>query len=240
MKINKRNLLVVGVDTTTFDKVSPLFEPAEWEVDRFPRGTAALELLTLVPFSALIVRYPLPDTSLQEFLDALRSEASKCRQTPLVVLTEDELIDEARFYIGKGANRALSINQTAERLQKEVASLLRVAPRLAMRFMANLQVQLADGPSMAMVQTENLSTTGMLVRSTEFFPLGSQVNFEFSLPGDNQPVRGEARVVRHTTGGRESVRGVGMVFVEFQADGEARFHDYLEGQVHTGAAEGLS
>lgn len=234
MQDQKRSLLVIGVDAPTFEKLAPLLERPNFEVDRFPRGRASLELVTLVRFDTLVAHYPLPDISLQDFLDAVRHADSSSRSSPLLLLTREDLLEEARYYVGKGANRALSLGENSERLQAEVSELLQVAPRLSMRVLASLHVQLDENTSLAMCQTENISRTGMLVRTNAAYPLGSQLRFEFTIPGDNRAVTGEAEVVRHTTGGRENVRGVGVRFLTFQGDGEQRFLRYLSSQLGVG------
>jgi hypothetical protein len=81
-----------------------------------------------------------------------------------------------------------------------------------------------------MCQTENVSTTGMLVRSNVGYPPGTRLGFEFLLLGDSRAVKGEAEVVRHTTIGREAVRGIGCRFVSFEGDGEKRFLEYMKKQ----------
>ena len=81
--------------------------------------------------------------------------------------------------------------------------------------------------SLEMSQTENLSETGMLVRTGEVYPLGSRLSFEFHLGGQGQPIRGEGEVVRQTTAGRESVRGVGIRFISLERDGQARLQRFL-------------
>ncbi len=237
MSESRRNVLAIGVDAPTFDKVAPFLERSTFEVDRFPRGRTSLELISVVSFDVLLVRYPLPDMPVLDFLGELRKPGSNCLRTPVVLLTEEERMEEARYYIGKGANRALCIADTSDQLQNAVSDLLQVAPRVAVRVMASLQVKLEEGTSLAMCQTENVSATGMLVRSNVGYPPGTRLGFEFLLLGDSRAVKGEAEVVRHTTIGREAVRGVGCRFISFEEDGEKRFRDHLNRQ---NAAEGSS
>src|SRR5262249_57287484 len=59
-------------------------------------------------------------------------------------------------------------------------------------------------------QSENISETGMLLRSPEAYPIGTRVRFECTLPGDRSPLRGEAEVVRHTVSEVEQVQGIGV------------------------------
>ncbi|MCB1058492.1 MAG: PilZ domain-containing protein [Acidobacteria bacterium] len=227
-------ILVVGVDAETFAKLKPILGRSSLEVDRFPRGRASLELTAAVPFDLLVVRSPLEDMELKEYLDAVRSPLSASRRGSLLLLVADGDVATAESYLGRGANRAVPLEQSAEALESAISQLLEVAPRIGARIFASLEIQLAEGKSLAMCQTENLSATGMLIRTNVGYPLGTRLDFEFALPMDPKPVSGEAEVVRHTLVGREAVTGVGARFVSFSGDGRARFERYLKQQAGTG------
>lgn len=223
----RRSVLVVNVDAELYEKVAPLLNRTEFEVDRFPRASAALDLVGRIPVDVLLVGYPLPDVAVQQFLDAIRSESSPCRQSPLLLLAHREQLAEARRFVGRGANRVVAVEESAERLQAEVSKLLAVAPRSSLRLMVRMLVNIGEGATLEMAQSENLSETGMLVHTGEVYPLGSRLNFEFHLGGDRLPIRGEGEVARHTTPGREQVRGMGIRFVSFERDGLIRLQRYL-------------
>ena len=223
----RRSVLVVNVDQELYDKVAPLLNRTEFEVDRFPRARAALDLVARVPVDVLLLGYPLPDVAVQEFLDAIRGESSPCRQSPLLLLAHREQLPEARRFIGRGVNRVVAVEESPERLQREVSDLLAVAPRSSLRLMVRMVVNIGEGAALEMAQTENLSETGMLVRTGEVYPMGSRLTFEFHLGGTNLPIRGEGEVARQTTPGREQVRGVGVRFVSFERDGLLRLQRYL-------------
>lgn len=228
MSERNRNLLLIGVDSETFAKVAPMLKRATVEVDRFPRGRTSLDLLSVVSFDALIVRYPLPDMDVEDFLAEVRTPGALTRSTPLLLLTGDDLTEEARQrFVGKGANRVVPLSVDAEDLQDAVSGLLEVAPRVGARVMARLEVQLEEGKTLAMCQTENVSATGMLIRTYVGYPVGTKLTFELPLPTDPRPVKGEAEVVRHTLLDREQVSGVGVRFTSFEGDGKRRFQDHL-------------
>jgi len=223
----RRSVLVVNVDEALFAKVAPLLNRHEFELDRFPRAAAALELVAHAPIDVLLVGFPLPDVGMQRFLDAVRAESSPCRQSPLLLIAFPDMLQEAERWVGHGANRAVSVEESPERLQQAVSALLAVAPRSSLRMMVRVVVNMGEGAALEMAQTENLSETGMLVRTDEIYPLGSHLTFEFHMGGDRLPIRGEGLVVRRTTAGRESVRGVGIRFISFERDGGVRLQRYL-------------
>jgi CheY-like chemotaxis protein len=224
----KRSVLVVNVEPELFAKLAPLLDRSEFEVDRFPRAVGALELVARVPLDVLLVGYPLPDLPLQELLDAVRGESSPCRQSPLLLIAHREEVPAAEHFIGRGANRVVAAEEPPAELQGEISRLLAVAPRSSLRMMVRMVVNIGEGAALEMAQSENLSETGMLVRTGEVYPLGSRLSFEFHLGGGQLPIRGEGRVVRHTLPGREGgVRGVGVRFVSFERDGLLRLQRAL-------------
>jgi CheY-like chemotaxis protein len=222
-----RSVLVVNVDQELYDKVAPLLDRTDFEVDRFPRASAALDLVSRIPVDVLLVGYPLPDIAIQQFLDSIRSDSSPCRQSPLLLLAHRDTLPEARRFLGRGANRVVAVEESSERLQSEVSKLLAVAPRSSLRLMVRMMVNIGEGAALELAQSENLSETGMLVRTSEVYPMGSRMTFEFHLGGDRLPIRGEGEVARHTTPGREQIRGVGIRFVSFERDGLIRLQRYL-------------
>jgi len=224
---SRRSLLIVNAEQELFDKIAPLLNREELEVDRFPRAKAALELVARVPVDVLVVGYPLADVPTQEFLDAVRGAASPCRQSPLLLLAHRDELDEARRFIGRGANEVVAVEESAERLQAAISRLVAVAPRSSLRTMVRIVVNIGEGAALEMAQTENLSETGMLVRTGEVYPLGSRLSFEFHLGGLAQPIRGEGEVVRQSLGGRESVRGIGIRFISLERDGLQRLQRFL-------------
>jgi CheY-like chemotaxis protein len=226
---DRRNVLIVNVDQETFAKVAPLLDRSEFEVDRFPGARAALELTELVLFDVLIAIYPLPDIPVQEFLDAIRRADAPCRRSPLLLLCARDRLEEAEAYVGRGVNRVLALDEPSKRLQQEVSLLLSVAPRRAVRLMVRVNVTVDGKSELSIYQTENLSMSGMLLRGGEPYPLGTRIGFEMELGHERSPVRGEAEVVRHTTPGREQVRGgMGVRYFYFEKDGLLRLQRFLK------------
>src|SRR5690348_8624684 len=100
----RRSVLVVNVEPELFAKVAPLLDRKEFETDRFPRASMALELINRVSVDVLVVGYPLVDIGTQQFLDAVRAESSPCRQSPLLLIAHQDQLAEAKRFIGRGVN----------------------------------------------------------------------------------------------------------------------------------------
>ncbi len=224
----RRNVLIIGVDLEEFAHVAPFLARDAFDVDRFPSGTGALELTAQVAIEVLLVRYPLPDMDLGVFLQAVRQGDSPCLASPILLLAAAGEADEAEAYVGRGANRVLRLEDAAEELQETVSGLLAVAPRKAARFLARMEIKLGGAKDMILCQTENLSASGMLIRTERRYDKGTKIDFEFSLPDDTRPIVGVAEVMRHTIVGRDKVGGIGVRFLSFGGDSQRRFATYLQ------------
>jgi hypothetical protein len=88
-------------------------------------------------------------------------------------------------------------------------------------------VSLSPSSTNVTCQSENISTTGMLVQAERSYPIGTQLGFELTLPGDSSPVRGYAVVVRHTMADREPVSGFAVQFASFAGQDKVRFETLL-------------
>ncbi len=223
-----RNVLAIGVTTEEFARVAPFLGRDDFDVDRFPSGAGALELTAHVVIEVLLVRYPLPDLELTEFLGTVRRDDSPCQRSPIVLLTLADKLEEAEKFIGRGANRAVDIETAEAEIQATISELVAVAPRKAGRFLARLEIRLGGAKDMILCQTENLSGSGMLIKTERRYDLGTRLNFEFTLSNDPRPVGGVAEVVRHTLIGRDKVGGIGVRFLSFAGDSQRRFESFIK------------
>ena len=92
-----------------------------------------------------------------------------------------------------------------------------------------MEIKLGGAKDMILCQTENLSASGMLIKTERRYDKGTKIDFEFSLPDDIRPVSGIAEVVRQTMVGRDRVGGIGMRFLSFAGDSQRRFESYVNG-----------
>ena len=229
MQDQRRNVLAIGLTAEEFDRVAPFLNRDEFDVDRFPSSSGALELTSVVAIEVLIVRYPLRDMALEDFLQQVRQPESPCLRSPILLLAAEDQEIQATRYIGRGANRVIDLDAARAHIQGAISELLHVAPRKAARFLARVEIKLGDEKDMILCQTENISSTGMLVQTERRYELGTQIHFEFTLPTDSRPIGGMAEIVRHTTIGREQVGGIGVRFLSFRGDSQRRFEAYLSG-----------
>ncbi|MFI5166818.1 MAG: PilZ domain-containing protein [Thermoanaerobaculales bacterium] len=227
MEVSQRSTLVVGAEIEMFERLAPLLRSARFFADYVETGEAALESIKLLPFDAIVVTYPLPDILAQVFLDALRANDSPCRHSAVVVLAPPELRAEAEALVGRGANRVMELEDHLEHLPHVLLRLLEASPRFPIRAVSRLMIEVDNGMRLTLCQTENVSQSGMLIRTGPAYPVGTKVNFELALPGERKPVRGLGVVVRHTTPHWEKVTGVGVHFSSFEGDDKSRYEARL-------------
>ena len=92
------------------------------------------------------------------------------------------------------------------------------------------------GPSSErfIAQTEDISTSGMLILTPKRFAIGTSAVFNLTLSDDSPPIIGLAEVTRHTEPGIDQHEGMGFRFVSFEDDGEERLRRHLASFVGPG------
>jgi DNA-binding NarL/FixJ family response regulator len=217
-------LLVVGAGTPALRQVMPVLRQAGCNVHRLERADAAVELLQGTRFDIVVAHHPFEGMALEEFVAAVRSEGSPCRDSGVLVLVDATAVDEVGPLLRHGVNRIVAADASCDKMLDAIADLLGTAPRRSLRAVVQLELWLAQGVRRQLTVTENLSATGMLVRGATEFPVGSHLHFELLVPGLAPPILGEVEVARHTDHLRERVEGFGGRIVSFVGDGQARLH----------------
>ncbi|MGV8042672.1 MAG: PilZ domain-containing protein [Thermoanaerobaculaceae bacterium] len=221
----QRSVLIVGVDTATFQHLATRLRRAGYISDWVGSAGEAIDLIALLPFDAVIVAFPLVEVTVKQFLGVVRRPNAPCRASAVVFLARDEHLEEAARFVGEGVNAAFAFEDAADLLVAKLRALIDVAPRFPLRVMSRLRGRLAGTSTLC--QTENISASGMLLRADQHVPVGGEVHFEMTLPGDTKPLRGTGTVVRHTYEKRERISGLGIRFAGFEEDGQARLESYL-------------
>lgn len=223
----KRDVLFVGFEPPLFERWTGGLSLAEFRCDYISTASGALELSTLLPYDAVVISLPTPDLTVEKFLDALRKENSTCRNSAVVLVAPDGTATEAEALVGKGANRVLLASADPSVLQQVLPGIIDVPPRVPLRALARLEVPSELGTTRVLCQTVNVSSSGMLVRIDETYPIGTEIGFELTVLGERGPIRGSAEVVRHATQRRERVTGVALRFRSICAEDQDRLVQHL-------------
>jgi uncharacterized protein (TIGR02266 family) len=227
----KQQVLVVGSDTEALQRILPVLQKHSVDLHRQQAGEAALNAIqNLSVVDLVFVSYPLPDMKFGDFVIAVTGIVSPTRPPQIIVLVSKADVAGVAGHVGHGV-QVLPADLPANVLERATAKFLRKAPRNATRIMVKMVVTLGVGKVMRMAQSVNLSASGMLIRTNEHYPLGSEVALEFALPGTPEPVQAEAQVVRHAVPDREGVTGMGLKFTGLTPEHKTRLERYLSGQV---------
>ncbi|MDX1645123.1 MAG: PilZ domain-containing protein [Thermoanaerobaculia bacterium] len=221
-----KKVLSVGVPKAELGSVSKRLRDASgYEVEEAPTCRSALNLLAEIPFDLIVVAHPRPDLEPKGFLDALRSEGSASRQAKVLLVTEDPTHAD----LGQLRQRAFEIVPRDETLLEDLTSqALEGDPRVAVSVMVRLSAELPYGRSIRICQSENLSRSGMLIRTEDTLPVGTPVEAEFSLPGQNEPIEIEGKVVRMTVPGE--IPGIALNFERLRGGSRHRLETFLEAE----------
>lgn len=220
--MSQRRALAVGVDRSTIDSAREKLIDRRFELDRTPTARSALTLASQVKFDLLVVRHPLPGLQVRVFLRTLRDDSSASKDARVIVLAEDT---GDRELIGFQAHATEIIPRTDALIGDLTSKVLGGEPRSQVSVMVRLEVELTYGRSMRICQSENLSKSGMLVRTEDRVPVGTKARVSFKLRSGDDPVEAEALVVRETVPGE--IPGLALHFESFRNDGRERLTKFM-------------
>ncbi len=158
---NCKNILVVGVEENTYSEIASVLTRNDFAVDRIPSPAAALELVTLVGFKAIIVNHPLKTMPLEDFLAATKETGSASREALVAVFVSSTKPADDLAVTPDGVDVVIGPfgGQSVRDLQ--LCKLLGIVPRAAVRVKVNTDVTLVDHQNnRIMAQTKDLSTSG--------------------------------------------------------------------------------
>ena len=222
------SVVIVGPSRPCVESLAGLWGEMSIEVKQFPSAEEALhDLRDREAPEAVLISYPLWDMSLADLYPALQRID---RHSHLIVMSPAASLHEVAPYEDLGVI-LVSTDQSTHALRREVQTLVGQPSTRSARFMVRMEVQIAAGRVLRACQSENISETGMLIRTNEEFPLGASIQVEFVPPGQEEPVKCSAEVVRYTSPDKERIRGMGIRFVAFEDEGDEILGQALRKQV---------
>ena len=227
-------VVMTRTDESTFAKAKDAIRGADINLQMAPWNDNTLELVQSTPFDAIVIGFPGPITTLRRFVQCIRSPGSASQRSGVVLLCEPRHLEAAQTFvdIGAGINRAISATDMNESLAQTILELSTVAPRSTLRAPTRVVLHLEQRPLRTFCQTENVSETGMLLRGFGHYPPGTTIDFEINIPGQSDPIRGQATIARTTNVSAEMMEGVGARFNDFRDGDRARLTEYLNDMVH--------
>lgn len=225
MTENVGRILLTGMGPEISSRYKPDLIKAGFDVVLEPDAGRATAHLNSEPFKAVVSLFPLATGDLGGILDGMRGKDNPNYGTGLVLLAKRDRLRAAAGLVGRGVNKALSLEEAPTVLRIVLERLIEVAQPMAIRLPMAIEVNAMSGRNHFEWTTDNLSGSGMLIGTTEPPDVGVAFRFTLELPeGD---IEGEAVVVRHTFEGRESVTGFGVRFLSFQGAGQTQLLQFL-------------
>jgi uncharacterized protein (TIGR02266 family) len=228
----QRHVLVVGADQRALERIAPMLKRAEFSVHTADASPVVFDLVLGTSFELVLVRYPLSEIGLDDLVGALRRDGSWCQKAAVVLMADPEDLDDALAQVDLGVNRAICIDWPEGRLHRAIADLLEVAPRVSLRVLVHLKVEIENQRSRALYQTVNISRTGMLIRGNDTLDPGTRFSFFFGIPDGRRLVEGTGEVVRRTNPIREGTTGLGVRFIRIAGEGEEQLDSFVTRYAH--------
>ena len=213
----------------TFSRFEALLVPAGIDIKHVAHGEVATAFAVRRHFDVVVSEYPLEGLRALDFFQALRGSGSASRAARVIILiagASSTALEQHNREIGQG----VSMTATVSHAMRMAAQALGIGDRVESRFLVNLETYLGGVRTQRACQTENVSSSGMLLRTRRLLPLGTEVPFHFELPNELGEVNGTAEVVRHADQVRENVVGIGIRFLSFDTDGAHRVSEFVSTQ----------
>ena len=218
MSEERARVLLAGIGRGPFEAIAPVLERQRLEIIRVDSPEKAVEMACAEHVDLVIFDAEPNEMTLEEIVAMLRGESSASAKTSLLVMAEPGSDETARKMIGNGVNRVMLLDDPEEKIEQQVAQLLHIAPRAAVRFATRLYTSLDNGTEEIFGQTANLSVSGMLVQTPTVLEPGQRVVFEILVEDRQGAIIGDAEIVRRAVKTREGLEGVGLRFLGFRDD----------------------
>jgi hypothetical protein len=222
-------VLVVCGPTSPFNERLPVILPeTEYAIRITPDTDSGGALAQETPFDLIVFEHPAAGSGIHEFLKALRWSGSPCHGAAIVILTPPDLLEEAEEMLVAGIGRILNLYAPDAFLARAIGETLDPDRRLPIKALVRIPGEDVGLRGTLMIQTENLSVSGMMMRCDKPVPIGARFSFALELPGLTGPVQGSASVVRFAKSGSERITGFAARFLSFDGDGEERVQSFIE------------
>jgi uncharacterized protein (TIGR02266 family) len=224
---HNHQVLLTGFDDQEAVRIVATLAPFGVDFHRVPWNESLSGVVSYREFDVILFRCPARSRDLIRILEVLRADDAFSRHAGIVAFADPLRIDWVQRHVGRGVNRVLSLDASADTIREAVLSLLDVARRFPLRAPVQLSIEHDAQLRTAHCNTENLSMSGMLVSCSHLLPVGSPLEFALTIPGEEQPIRGKAKVARVTDPKRERVLGIGASFEEFSENHRTRLRSVL-------------
>lgn len=223
------HLLVVSRDAELALRLTRGFSEKGFEVEVVPSAGEALDRTDAASYHLVVYDAPQPTPNDRVFAAQYRSRPAM-GLVPVIFLTSPEALT---VFAGVESDRGAVRPRTEAPLAlADLGRALLADNRLGrvfVRYAINLPVELRYGGRVFNCQSIDVSRGGMMLRSDQMPPVGTEVGVALKLPGVPVPVEVSGRVTRVDlpTGGTERRAGLGVEFERFAAGSEPDLIGFL-------------
>lgn len=220
-----RRILLIGTAGHSLAHLQPSLQRFAFDVSQVVGPEVAIGKISATRFDVVIAEGSGDDEGVRRLAIAMRSAGSASSTSGLVVLAPPDRVRDMGRLVGRGVNKVLSTRESPEVIALVANRLGSTRHSLAERYPIHLRVSCHVDGAWRTWTTDNVSASGMLVRTDIDVPASTRFRFRLDTAGGS--IEGEAKVVRVTDATRESVRGVGVRFAALDGDGRRRLADLL-------------
>ncbi len=218
---------MAGVPQGSFGELSPVLDRQNLTVINVTSYEDAVMYANAARVELIILGLEPTTMSLQQAIQAIRSQSSASRMASLLVLAAPDHENNARQLIGHGVNRVMRTVDSPKHIGLQVADLLDIAPRATLRLSTRMLVELEDGFKEALGAVVNISAKGLLLETGADLEPGQHVIISINIGHQLEPVAAKAEIVRKANPKREGIEGIGAQFLSFAGDSKKQLETIL-------------
>ncbi len=231
-----QRILTIILSRELFDKLKPFLSREALDISTVTNGKGSLVLLRNLQFSLIVMEHPLPDMELPALLSEIRGPESRCRETPVLVLTREDP-EVLAGSLDDPNSTCHTLHASTDELLMLTANRLGVAARRASRLFVQIKVELGAAQMLRACQSVNISESGLLLRTERPLPLETEVDLKFSLPYNTRSIQARGRVVRYTDRDAEGLVGLAVHFENIGGEDRAAISTFIADRTTSSAAD---
>jgi hypothetical protein len=226
----KRTALVIVRSDDFYDSIRSSCKRFVDRFDRVANAQRARVFATNNYYSLIVTQHPLEGLDNQTLLASLRSSSSLCRNSPILSFSDDPAELAALQAIGGALRESLPMDSTSFDIGQAIIRLMSMSVRSPLEILVHIVVNKDGKRQLLACQTKNISSTGMLLRTTNELPPNTKLDFSFNLPDNENTIQGTAKVVRKVFPKSERVEGMGVLFTNLDGESSKSITDFVKTQ----------
>jgi hypothetical protein len=220
-----RTALLLGSELSGVERFVPALRRSNLSIRRVASPATALQLAYETALDLIVV--VLPVAGVERVLGAVRAAGSASLRAGVVLVGPGDGFEASERLFARYANRVLPPGCSDEEFERAASELLEVEPRFSVRESTGVRIRFASDASRSL-QIHNLSASGMLLTLADPLPVGAVFGFALDLPDGEEPIRGQAEVVRTAGSGGPRAHHVGVRFLTLGGDGRRSLSRLVE------------